>query len=52
MATLATGRTDLQGRCQKVLQRAGKYPAQYPEPSLTRKGRVILEPNMEEQRDP
>ena len=43
---------DLQGQCQKALQRAGKESHHYPEPSLPRGGRDILEQNMGEQQDP
>ena len=43
---------DLQGQCQKALQRAGKESHHYPEPSLPSGGRDILEQNMGEQQDP
>ena len=49
---LLPARQDLQGQCQKVLQRAGKKSHHYPEPSLTRRGRDILEQNVGEQQDP
>ena len=49
---LPPAKQDLQGQCRKALQRAGKESHHYPEPSLTRRGRDILEQNMGEQRDP
>ena len=49
---LLPAKQDFQGQCQKALQRAGKESHHYPEPSLTRRGRDILEQNMGEQQDP
>ena len=49
---LLPAKQDLQGQCQKALQRAGKESHHYTEPSLTRRGRDVLEQNMGEQQDP
>ena len=49
---LLPAKQDLQGQCQKALQRAGKESHHYPQPSLPRGGRDILEQNMGEQQDP